>query len=351
MAGGLTSLPGLVGRDNTAAIETNTIIVFDIMNVVGLLLTGLVLLPALLSPMVSRTSTWMALMASSIFYSSSYLLLLPIGQRSVAQPGYGICLFQASLIYGAPVLVSFAGWAYVLQLLIAPVAMACIMFIVSLVVGAQSPNTVTIDSTRRYCHIISHVPRTTAAILIGIGTVGMMVFEVLLSMHLSRNWVTLKKVTEGEISIFAWYKFGRIIIFTILPFGAFALNIGGFFSSGTTNDKWNILLPIRAALIFGSRTDIIYAWKMSYKAEATWNIYEDPKPVCCSCPHCGEEFDTIPGSVVVSSLVLLLSGFSYVYSTGKGPRTEVPTLPGSPGLASFHNSIQLRDIQGLTLRG
>ncbi|KAJ3883190.1 hypothetical protein F5051DRAFT_485973 [Lentinula edodes] len=321
MAGGLTSLLGFEGRDNTAAVETNTIIVFDIMNVVGLLMTTLVLLPALLSPMVSRTSTWMALMASSIFYSSSYLLLLPIGQRSVAQPGYGICLFQASLVYGAPVLVSFAGWAYVLQLyfglamnistnkmyllrinimlLVTPVVMACIMFIVSLAVGAQSPNTVTIDSTRRYCHITSHVPRTTAAILIGLGTAGMMVFEVLLSMHLSRNWVTLKKVTDGEISIFAWYKFGRIIIFTIFPFGAFALNIGGLFSSGTTNDKWNILLPIiplGAALIFGSRTDIIYAWKMSYKAEATWNIYEDPKPVCCSCPHCGEEFDTIPGS-------------------------------------------------------
>ncbi|GAW10430.1 hypothetical protein LENED_012692 [Lentinula edodes] len=262
MAGGLTSLlgTGFEGRDNTAAVETNTIIVFDIMNVVGLLMTTLVLLPALLSPM-------------------------------------------ASLVYGAPVLVSFAGWAYVLQLyfglamnistnkmyllrinimlLVTPVVMACIMFIVSLAVGAQSPNTVTIDSTRRYCHITSHVPRTTAAILIGLGTAGMMVFEVLLSMHLSRNWVTLKKVTDGEISIFAWYKFGRIIIFTIFPFGAFALNIGGLFSSGTTNDKWNILLPIiplGAAIIFGSRTDIIYAWKMSYKAEATWNIYEDPKP-------------------------------------------------------------------------
>jgi len=300
----------LVGR--VAEEETSTIIIFDVMNVVGLLLTSIALLPALLSSTVSRTSTWIALLVSSIFYSSSYLLLLPIGQRTVAQPAYGVCLYQASLIYSAPVFVSFAGLSYVLQiyfgvpgmvsrspmsklkintmLLIAPVFLATFMFIVSLVVGVNYPDTVTIDSTRRYCHITERLPRVTAAILIGLGTSGMIAFEVLISVHISRNWIKLRT--------FAWYKFGRIVVFTIFPFGAFTLNIAGLFSSGTTNDKWNLLLPILplgAAIIFGSRRDIVGAWKFwdsAHKREALGDIYEEAKPEYCLCPHCGKKADS-----------------------------------------------------------
>jgi len=315
MAGGLTPLlrTGLVARDQ-AAEETSGIILFDVMNVAGLLLATLVLLPALLSPTVSRTSTWMALLASSIFYSSSYLVLLPIGQRSIAQPDYGVCLVQASLVYGAPVLVSFAGWAYVTQLylgmvadnsrrrlpllrinamlLLTPIVIATCMFVESLIVGIKYPDAVTIDSTRRYCHITTHLPRITAAVLIGIGTAGMIVFEVLVTVHLSRHWKMLREMTNGQIAAFAWYKFGRIIIFTVFPFGAFTLNIAGLFSSGTTNDKWNMLLPVLplgTAIIFGSRMDVIRAWKFwSASYNRAWNIYEESK-VQCSCPHqCGK---------------------------------------------------------------
>ncbi|KAF5367648.1 hypothetical protein D9757_010981 [Collybiopsis confluens] len=221
----ITALFGRVAEE-----ETSTIIAFDVLNVVGLVLTTIALLPALLSPTVSRTSTWIALLVSSIFYSFSYLLLLPIGQRSVAQPAYGM---------------------------VSRTPMG--KFRINVTVGATYPDTVTIDSTR---------------------------------LHISRNWIKLRA--------FAWYKLGRIIVFTIFPFGAFALNIAGLFSSGTTNDKWNLLLPILplgAAIIFGSRTDILSAWKFwnsAHKREALWNIYEEAKPEYrdCNCPHCGKKVES-----------------------------------------------------------
>ncbi|KAJ3758054.1 hypothetical protein EV360DRAFT_70625 [Lentinula raphanica] len=258
--------------DDLTPGETNTIIAFDVMNVI-------VLFPALLSRTVVRSSAWIALMTSSMFYSSSYLLLLPTGQRSVSQPAYGVCLFQGSLVYSAPVLVSFAGWAYVLQLyiglflfmpklrlfhevplmdnhqlLLSPICIAGIMFVASLAFGIQYPETVVIDSTRRYCHITSHLPRIMAAMLISVGTAGMMVFEVILIFLVSRRWRASKEMNRFN----AWHKVGRVIIFTIFPFGAFTLNIAGLYSSGTTNDKWNLLLPIipiGTALIFGTRKE------------------------------------------------------------------------------------------------
>ncbi|KAJ3966883.1 hypothetical protein EV361DRAFT_933284 [Lentinula raphanica] len=299
--------------DDLTPGETNTIIAFDVMNVIGLLMTSLVLFPALLSRTVVRSSAWIALMTSSMFYSSSYLLLLPTGQRSVSQPAYGVCLFQGSLVYSAPVLVSFAGWAYVLQLyiglflfmpklrllrvnimlLLSPVCIAGIMFVASLAFGIQYPETVVIDSTRRYCHITSHLPRIMAAVLIGVGTAGMMVFEVILIFLVSRRWRASKEMNGFN----AWHKVGRVIIFTIIfPFGAFTLNIAGLYSSGTTNDKWNLLLPIipiGTALIFGTRTDIFKAWKTCCSSDTAWNIYEEPKPISHSCPNCGKISNTV----------------------------------------------------------
>ncbi|KAJ4467534.1 hypothetical protein J3R30DRAFT_3716896 [Lentinula aciculospora] len=314
------ALAGVIGRDELR-VETNSIIVFDVLNAIGLILTALALLPALLSATVSRTSTWKALMASSMVYSSSYLLLLPIGQRSVAQPEYGVCLFQASLVYSAPVFITFAGWAHVLQiylgivlnmlanklwllrinimLLVTPVVVATFMFAVSLIVGVKHPDTIMIDSTRRYCHITTPLPHIITAVLVGIGTAGMMVFEVLVSVHLSTHWKSLREMSGGGISVFAWFRLGRIIVFTIFPFGAFALNIVGFFDSGSMNDKWNMLLPIMplgAAFIFGSRTDIFRAWKVSYKTDSAWNIYEEPKPIPYVCLDCGKAFEFSSGT-------------------------------------------------------
>jgi len=304
----LISTGALNDTASASGAETTIIILFDVMNVVALLLSAGVLLPSILSPTVSRSSTWMAMMASFIFYCSSYLFLLPIGQRSVPEPAHGPCLFQAALVYGAPVLSSFTGLAYVLQLyfgilstlsgnkytrfrinsllLIIPACLLLVVMIESLIVGYYFPSTVTIDSTRRYCHITNRIPRTTTAALIGIATVAMMFFETLISIHLYRNWSALRRLIGGNIAALTWSKFGRVVIFTVFPAGAFVLNIAGLFSSGTTNDKWNMFLPIfplGGALIFGSQMDIIKAWKFwnaPNNGYDSWNAHTEQR---CRC--------------------------------------------------------------------
>ncbi|KAF9017591.1 hypothetical protein BDZ89DRAFT_1074683 [Hymenopellis radicata] len=77
---------------------------FDTLVVIGFVMIAIVLVPAWRSSEIYRLKTWFALMIAGLVYSVSFFLI--VGRQFGEEPAFGLCLLQASLIYGAPVLTS-----------------------------------------------------------------------------------------------------------------------------------------------------------------------------------------------------------------------------------------------------
>ncbi len=91
--------PGLV--DGTVDYHT-VVAAFDAMVVIGIVAIVIVLVPAWRSTEIYRLRTWFALMIAGLVYSVSFFLI--VGRQFGEEPAFGLCLLQASMIYGAPVL-------------------------------------------------------------------------------------------------------------------------------------------------------------------------------------------------------------------------------------------------------
>jgi len=89
-----------VAPNASAAIQL--INIFNALQVMGFLVLGAVFFTALLSPDVRRTATWFSMIAPWMISALSYFLI--VGQQIGSDPGFGICLTQAGLVYAAPVL-------------------------------------------------------------------------------------------------------------------------------------------------------------------------------------------------------------------------------------------------------
>ncbi|KAK0222272.1 hypothetical protein IW262DRAFT_972317 [Armillaria fumosa] len=87
----------------------SVVAIFNCLQLLGLTLLLLVLLPALFSTRINRMRTWHTMILSGIIYNLCYLPLMILGQQTGPPPSFLICLFQSCLIYCAPVLLmSFA---------------------------------------------------------------------------------------------------------------------------------------------------------------------------------------------------------------------------------------------------
>lgn len=94
---------------NIYTIRT-VVAVFNCLHLLGLSLLLVVLVPALFSVRIHRMRTWHAMIISGIIYNLCYMPLMILGQQTGQPPSAGLCIFQSSLIYAAPVLyVSFCG--------------------------------------------------------------------------------------------------------------------------------------------------------------------------------------------------------------------------------------------------
>ncbi|KAF8917526.1 hypothetical protein CPB85DRAFT_1452710 [Mucidula mucida] len=90
---------------------------FDTMVVISFVMIAIVLIPAWRLSEIYRLKTWFALMIAGLVYSVSFFLI--VGRQFGEEPPFGLCLLEASLIYGAPVLTSslsllFASELYVI---------------------------------------------------------------------------------------------------------------------------------------------------------------------------------------------------------------------------------------------
>lgn len=90
------------------ATRFTEIVIFDTFACLGLFLNLVVLAPTLFSG-VCRKVPWASLILSFILYAITYMLLIG-RQRPTQHPPYGLCFFQASLVYSVPLLWVFARW-------------------------------------------------------------------------------------------------------------------------------------------------------------------------------------------------------------------------------------------------
>jgi len=77
--------------------SATSVVIFDVLAFLGVILNSAVLAPVLFSPNVRRRAAWCGIIFGCILFSLSYLFTVAwqLGQP----PPFGMCMFQAALVY------------------------------------------------------------------------------------------------------------------------------------------------------------------------------------------------------------------------------------------------------------
>ncbi|CAL1717351.1 unnamed protein product [Somion occarium] len=235
------------------------------------------LLTAIFSRRVIRHSTWLNFCVTWVIFSISYTLLFFAGQqRSSLQTAYPLCLTQASLIYGAPVL-------YVICTIVCPWTRALILFkihkpspyqtllllivpyilwfsavIAALVSGVKFPETVSrnFDDGGLYCEITTGIPGRIVAVLVGIALVLAFTLEIMLGVTLRKNWAAF----EGHHSKLPMSMIIRVAVFvgvSVLAFSTVFVFLSRQFS---VSNVVLSLLPFFSFVTFATQKDLLSVW-------------------------------------------------------------------------------------------
>jgi hypothetical protein len=78
------------------------ILAFNVLAATGFLSLAIVLITAACNKSIRRSSTWWSLIISWMAYSGGYLLI--VGHQIGKEPRFGLCAFQAAVVYATPAL-------------------------------------------------------------------------------------------------------------------------------------------------------------------------------------------------------------------------------------------------------
>ncbi|KAJ6448135.1 hypothetical protein C8R47DRAFT_1324809 [Mycena vitilis] len=247
---------------------------------------GLVLLTVVFSKKVQRRNPiLLSFLVSWFLYATSFTLLLYSGKQTGPEPPIHLCLVQAGLVYGTPVMTSAAGLAFVLYLwlslengsslsatsgragrwcfmllLTSPYLLFLVFSTAMVVLGSRNPAVVSRSRYLFYCTInlpsVNAVPGTSAFIMFMV-----LVFEVLTALKLYRHYKVFKTLRRTADNGPPLHLFVRIGIFS----GYSLLALVGcitFWSSIGDNLPYIIQasLPTAAFLIFGTQEDLLRVW-------------------------------------------------------------------------------------------
>jgi len=269
--------------------ETGTppFVAFDVLQLLALVLLVAMLLPALLSQRIERMKTWFNLVVSCIVYCISFLLLL--GHQSGPEPPYGLCIFQAGLIYAAPTTVGAAGFVFVIELylrlsstlcatqvnqrhitillFISPVA-HCIVFWVAIFTGLSHQGSVQRSQGGLFCDINLSTPTLTTGISVIVFVLMMIVAEVYTAVYLFRKRSAFKGIKSSS-SIFPLSLFVRTACYTLG--GGVAIILVVILNSSLDSmfimSDFLAIIPLFVALVFGTQRDIFGVY-MFWKKKA-----------------------------------------------------------------------------------
>ncbi|KAF9032618.1 hypothetical protein BJ165DRAFT_1517190 [Panaeolus papilionaceus] len=287
-------------------IDTGLIIIFDVLSFFGLISILVVISTAWFSPRVHRTSLWFLFMSSFAFTSISNLLLL--GQQTGRQPNFGLCIFQASLVYAAPVINCTTGlsfmihvwlsirnpdlntrisrrWIILLHLL--PLLLTLATIIEVLAVGLIDPKRVVPDTSAMFCHISSQISNRITSSISVVCMLTILVIDAFIIRILRSRWKAFQRTARPlflqpddpdpgrrDISLDSLI---RVVAFALLPIIAIVVSFAQYFprsQEGGTSARTNIViatLPPAAFFIFGTQRDLLRAWGvMKPEKEIHW---------------------------------------------------------------------------------
>jgi len=274
--------------------------VFNAIQIAGFLFNGAILLTVLLSSNVRRTPTWFGLMASWMVFTLSNLLI--VGHQIGPDPGFGICLTQAGFVYASPVLISFYGVAFILQLyltvsnvfnaaqagakrnvflLLAPPVLFVGIFVEVLVQGLLDQKLVQRNATGMFCHLTQNLATIITGFTVSCAMTMMLTLEALTATIVYRNWAAFRHQTKPVRSngMLSLTMIIRSAIFSLLSLLIIVLS-GASLSipDGSRSDAaLNIVvgsLPLAVALTFGTQADIVRVW-MFWKKD----VLPPPAPI------------------------------------------------------------------------
>ncbi|KAK0489062.1 hypothetical protein IW261DRAFT_392710 [Armillaria novae-zelandiae] len=266
--------------------DTATGRAFDVLQISGAAGFLLIVLTAILSSHVQRHVTWLSFCISWIISCISYTLLIFTGTNRSEHIPFALCVTQAGLIYGAPVLTggttfSLAFYMYthvkascdctslrtdtfwVSLLILGPYLLGLGFFLGVLVSGIKQPSLV--QKAPDYCDSTSHFPSKASALVVALATAGVIIISVFVSVQLYRN---RRRLGDDALLVTAAI---RVILFGIIGFL-------GLVIAAVYVIKWDLglefdiilaLVPNFGVVIFGSQADILRAWIALLKRRVT----------------------------------------------------------------------------------
>ncbi|PBK95923.1 hypothetical protein ARMGADRAFT_753570 [Armillaria gallica] len=274
---------------NIYTIRT-VVAVFNCLHLLGLSLLLVVLVPALFSVRIHRMRTWHAMIISGIIYNLCYMPLMILGQQTGQPPSAGLCIFQSSLIYAAPVLLVSSSLAFLLEvffvlshaiygsalvsstcthilLLAVPSFFYMMVFSMTLLIGLQQRESIERDEWSLYCHSTASSPTFIAAIFVLIATLTMIILAVYMAFVLWNTKKRLKSIGADDnlSSIFPPNLFFRFLAFSTCILLAIGLSASILPFPTSYWPFWKMTLttpPIVIALSFGIQKDMIaFYWR------------------------------------------------------------------------------------------
>ncbi|KAK0492279.1 hypothetical protein EDD18DRAFT_508735 [Armillaria luteobubalina] len=268
----------------------SVVAVFNCLQLLGLTLLLIVLVPALFSTRIHRMRTWHGMIISGIAYNLCYMPLMILGQQTGPPPSFAICLFQSCLIYCAPVLImSFtlvflvdlflvfnrvmygsalasSDWTYKILIGVPSIIYAGV-FSATLWKGVQQRETIKRDDANLYCHSSASSPTIITATFVLLEAVTMTILEVYMVFMVWRTKRRLKSIgANSDLSAtFPLSLFFRTLAFGVYVLFSIGITTASLFPSGANSPYWKLALtspPIGMALTFGMQKDIIaFYWR------------------------------------------------------------------------------------------
>ncbi|KAF9012147.1 hypothetical protein BDZ89DRAFT_483559 [Hymenopellis radicata] len=252
---------------------------FDTMVVIGFVMIAMVLVAAWRSSEIYRLKTWFGLMIAGLVYSVSYFLI--VGRQFGEEPAFGLCLLQASLIYGAPVLCSSCSLAFTVELYVILfdavrgagrgrrgsskwlIAMPLINYFAVLcgvfVTGLLDHRKIVRNPSHVYCYATVSYPYYIT------GIIGLFTFLTVLVLEVVMLHMLV--VTRKDLGLhrsanetFPASLFFRALLFSVWTALGIGLSAVALISTSAFSPYWVLLFPtfcIVIAIIFGTQKDIL----------------------------------------------------------------------------------------------
>ncbi|KAJ8074972.1 hypothetical protein PM082_019299 [Marasmius tenuissimus] len=256
-------------------------VAFDVLQATALFLSLVTLIPAVISPKIRRMRTWFALMISAVVYCSSFLVL--IGRQAGPEPPFGLCVYQAGLIYAAPPTMAAAALTFVIELhwrlfsaltnielkqarvtvlLFIPPMVHLVIFFLSLFNGlAHRGDVRRVPAGNLYCQITNKVPTSVTGVTVVLLLVLMILVEcytISYLWHRRRSCRDLR--VNGSDGHYPFQSFVRMVFYTLV--GGLGIVMVDLLVNALPDDNAVLLnmlaiVPLSIAVLFGSQMDII----------------------------------------------------------------------------------------------